>query len=99
MSFIVQYVDPLFAYLSINCLFHVIRPLLCFNAFKLLLLFFILLLYTFCLLFCVFWNLYCFSLCIILFLPFVYKCKDHFYRVEIQLQEIKIVSYQIGNIY
>ena len=43
--------DPLFAYLSLNCLIHVIRPLFCFNAFKLLLLFFILLFYMFCLLF------------------------------------------------
>jgi len=40
MSFIVEYVDPLFAYLSLNRLFHVIRPLLSFSAFKLSLLFF-----------------------------------------------------------
>jgi hypothetical protein len=36
MSVTVQSVATLFAYLSLNCLFHVVCPLVCFSPFKLL---------------------------------------------------------------
>jgi len=39
----------------------------------------------------VFCCLHCFSLCILLFLPFVYKCKDQCHRVETILRSINIV--------
>jgi hypothetical protein len=86
MTVIVQYVVALFAHLSFTCVFYVIRPLFCFNTFMFLLFFYFVLFYTFYFLFCVFCDLCCFTLCIYLFLPFVYKCKDHCHKTETQLQ-------------
>jgi hypothetical protein len=72
MSAIVQYV-VLFANLSLNCLSYVIRPLLCFNPLKFLLSFlFMLYCFIYFALYFVFCDLYCFSLNILLFLPFVH---------------------------
>jgi len=47
---------------------------------------FVLLFYMLCFPICVLCDLYCFSLCILLFLPFVYKSKNHCHRMATQLQ-------------
>jgi hypothetical protein len=42
--------------------------------------------FKFCFPICVLCDLHCFSLFILLFLPFVYKCKNHCHRMATQLQ-------------
>ena len=84
MSVIVQYVSALFANVSLNYLFYVSRTLSCFNPLKFL--FFYFYFFMSCLLLCVFCHLYYCSLRIFLFLPFLYKFKDHCQLVETRLQ-------------
>lgn len=70
----VQYVAPQSAYLSyIVCSKSFV---LCYASIELsYYLFYFLFIYMFFFLFCVFCDLYSFSICILLFLPSVYKCK------------------------
>jgi hypothetical protein len=49
-------------------------------------------LYVLLLIFCV---LYCLYLCVLLYWPFVYKCKDNYYRVETKFHSINIVPCHI----
>jgi len=72
-----QCVAALFAYSPLSYLFYVLRPLLCFIPFKLLLSFvFLFYCFVFCFLFSVFCDRYCFSLCISLFWPYVHSVRS-----------------------
>jgi len=77
MRMTAQCVAALFAYLSLSCLFYVLRALLCFSPFNLLLSFaFLFYCFVFCFLFSVFGDRYCLSLCISLFWPYVHSVRS-----------------------
>jgi hypothetical protein len=97
MSVTERYVAPLFAYLSLNCLFCVLRPLLCFSPCKLLLSFSYL---FYCLnlllsILCVLWPVLL-ILMYIAILAFCVQCKDHcHWGTPTAVNKYLIVSYRI----
>jgi hypothetical protein len=96
MSVTLQRATPLFAYLSLNYLLYVLRPLLCFNPFKFLSFLFLSYLFYVLLSFfvCVYLWSVLFPLMYITVLAFCVQCKVHCHRLETHLQYTNIVSYR-----
>jgi hypothetical protein len=95
MSCIVQCLAPVFAYMSLNCLFYVI----CYASvnFKFLLSVLFLCYYFMCFSFYFVWSVICIVSSDVYYcsLPFVYNCKIHFHWVETHLHSINIILYHI----
>jgi hypothetical protein len=83
MSVTVQCVAPLFACLSLSCLFCVLRPLLCFNPFNLLLSFLVLFDCFICLASCSVCSVICFVS------SYVYCCSGLLCTVRCALQPVR----------